>query len=183
MLNHPSLVADWALAVGCFVPLFAATFAACLSHACCSALATASSDAVPRCTRVAPCSPHLPGITVNRLQSNDDSTHPSGEPTNILIRGLPQVRTEFNGRDTFSADSGRGLNFNDISPELLSRADAYKNQTAEMIEGGIAGVVDIAREAEAAHLVHEEARQLTLLAGDAGDAQHLLEECDGVEIC
>ena len=78
----------------------------------------------------------LPGITVNRLQSNDDSTHPSGEPTNILIRGLTQVRTEFNGRDTFSADSGRGLNFNDISPELLSRADAYKNQTAEMIEGG-----------------------------------------------
>jgi TonB-dependent receptor len=85
----------------------------------------------------------LPGVTVNRLQSNDDSTHPSGEPTNILIRGLTQVRTEFNGRDTFSADSGRGLNFNDISPELLSRADAYKNQTAEMIEGGIAGSVDL----------------------------------------
>jgi TonB-dependent receptor len=85
----------------------------------------------------------LPGITVNRLQSNDDSTHPSGEPTNILIRGLTQVRTEFNGRDTFSADSGRGLNFNDISPELLNRVDAYKNQTADMIEGGIAGTVDL----------------------------------------
>ena len=85
----------------------------------------------------------VPGITVNRLQSNDDSTHPSGEPTNILIRGLTQVRTEFNGRDTFTADSARGLNFNDISPELLSRADAYKNQTADMIEGGIAGTVDL----------------------------------------
>ena len=85
----------------------------------------------------------LPGVNVNRLQSNDDSTHPSGEPTNILIRGLAQVRTELNGRDTFSADSGRGLNFNDISPELLSRADAYKNQTADMIDGGIAGTVDV----------------------------------------
>jgi TonB-dependent receptor len=85
----------------------------------------------------------LPGITANHLQSNDDSTHPSGEPTNILIRGLTQVRTEFNGRDIFSADSGRGLNFNDISPELLSRADAYKNQTADMIEGGIAGTIDL----------------------------------------
>ncbi len=42
----------------------------------------------------------VPGITVNRLQSADDSTHPSGEPTGVLIRGLPQVRTEFNGRDT-----------------------------------------------------------------------------------
>ncbi len=85
----------------------------------------------------------LPGITVNRLQSNDDSSHPSGEPTNVLIRGLTQVRTEFNGRDTFSADAARGLNFNDISPELLSRADAYKNQTADMIEGGIAGTIDL----------------------------------------
>src|SRR5712664_1948130 len=86
----------------------------------------------------------LPGITVNRLQSNDDSSHPSGEPTNVLIRGLTQVRTEFNGRDTFTADpAGRGINFNDISPELLARADAYKNQTADMIEGGIAGTVDL----------------------------------------
>jgi TonB-dependent receptor len=85
----------------------------------------------------------VPGITVNRLQSNDDSTHPSGEPTNILIRGLTQVRTEFNGRDTFTADNGRGLNFNDVSPELLSGVDAYKNQTADMIEGGIAGTVDM----------------------------------------
>src|ERR1700686_3795418 len=86
----------------------------------------------------------IPGITVNRLQSNDDVSHPSGEPTNILIRGLTQVRTEFNGRDTFTADpAGRGINFNDISPELLSRADAYKSQTADMIEGGIAGTVDL----------------------------------------
>jgi TonB-dependent receptor len=85
----------------------------------------------------------LPGLNVNRLQSNDDSTHPSGEPTNVLIRGLTQVRTEFNGRDSFSADSSRGLNFNDISPELLSGVDAYKNQTADMIEGGFAGTVDL----------------------------------------
>src|SRR5260221_3786688 len=85
----------------------------------------------------------LPGLNVNRLQSNDDSTHPSGEPTNVLIRGLTQVRTEVNGRDSFSADSSRGLNFNDISPELLSGVDAYKSQTAEMIEGGLAGTVDL----------------------------------------
>jgi len=85
----------------------------------------------------------VPGITVNRLQSNDDSTHPSGEPTGVLIRGLTQVRTEFNGRDSFSADASRGLNFNDISPELMAGVDAYKNQTAEMIEGGIAGTVNL----------------------------------------
>ncbi|WP_034157098.1 TonB-dependent receptor [Sphingomonas sp. ERG5] len=85
----------------------------------------------------------VPGITVSRLQSSDDSTHPSGEPAGVLIRGLPQVRTEFNGRDSFSADAARGLNFNDVSPELMAGVDAYKNQTAEMIEGGIAGTVNL----------------------------------------
>jgi len=109
---------------------------------------------------------HVPGISVNRLQSNDDSTHPSGEPTNILIRGLTQVRTELNGRDSFSADSGRGLNFNDVSPELLNRADAYKNQTADMIEGGIAGTVDLRT-----RLPFDKAGPLAVISiqGDYGD--------------
>jgi TonB-dependent receptor len=85
----------------------------------------------------------VPGISVNRLQSADDSTHPSGEPTQVLIRGLTFVKTEFNGHDSFSADSARGLNFNDVSPELLAGIDAYKNETADMIEGGIAGTVNL----------------------------------------
>lgn len=94
-------------------------------------------------TSVAGALQRVPGITTSRLQSTDDSTHPSGEPTGVLIRGLTFVRTEFNGRESFSADSYRGLNFNDISPELMSGVDAYKNQTAEMIEGGIAGTVNL----------------------------------------
>ncbi|MES2443428.1 MAG: TonB-dependent receptor [Pseudomonadota bacterium] len=94
-------------------------------------------------TSVAGALQRVPGITTSRLQSTDDSTHPSGEPTGVLIRGLTFVRTEFNGRESFSADSYRGLNFNDISPELMAGVDAYKNQTAEMIEGGIAGTVNL----------------------------------------
>ncbi len=85
----------------------------------------------------------VPGITTSRLQSSDDSNHFSAEPSTVLIRGLTFVRTEVNGRDTFSADGYRGLNFNDISPELMQGIDTYKNQTAEMIEGGIAGVVNL----------------------------------------
>jgi TonB-dependent receptor len=85
----------------------------------------------------------VPGITVSRLQSSDDSNHFSAEPSSVLIRGLTFVRTQFNGRDSFSADGYRGLNFNDISPELMAGVDSYKNQTAEMIEGGIAGVVNL----------------------------------------
>jgi len=61
----------------------------------------------------------------------------------VIVRGLPQVRSEFNGRDTFSANSSRGLSWGDISPELMGRVDVYKNQTAELIEGGIAGSIDL----------------------------------------
>lgn len=85
----------------------------------------------------------VPGLTVTRLQSADDSSHYSAEPASVLIRGLTFVRTEFNGEDSFSADAGRGLNFNDVSPELVSGVDAYKNSTADMIEGGVGGTVNI----------------------------------------
>ena len=85
----------------------------------------------------------VPGITVSRLQSSDDSSHFSAEPSAVLIRGLTFVRTEFNGRDSFSADANRGLNFNDISPELMAGVDSYKNITADMIEGGLAGTIDL----------------------------------------
>ncbi len=85
----------------------------------------------------------VPGITVSHLQSDDDSTHPSGEPTAVLVRGLTQVRTELNGRDSFSADADRGLNFNDVAPEMMTGIDTYKNQTADLIEGGIAGTVNL----------------------------------------
>ncbi|HWU92209.1 MAG TPA: TonB-dependent receptor [Sphingomicrobium sp.] len=85
----------------------------------------------------------VPGITVNRFAATSDTAHFSAEPSGVIIRGLPQVRSEFNGRDTFSANSSRGLNWTDVTPELLAGVDVYKNQTADMIEGGIAGTVDL----------------------------------------
>ena len=85
----------------------------------------------------------VPGITVNRFAASSDTAHFSAEPSGVIVRGLQQVRSEFNGRDTFSANSSRGLSWSDISPELLSGVDVYKNQTAELIEGGIAGTVNL----------------------------------------
>ncbi|MDB5430035.1 MAG: TonB-dependent receptor [Caulobacter sp.] len=85
----------------------------------------------------------VPGITVNRLAASDDTSHFSAEPSGVLVRGLSQVRNEFNGRDTFSANSSRGLGWGDVSPELMAGVDTYKNQTAELIEGGIAGTVNL----------------------------------------
>lgn len=85
----------------------------------------------------------VPGITVNRFAASSDTAHFSAEPSGVLVRGLNQVRTEFNGRDSFSANSSRGLSWGDISPELMSGVDTYKNQMAELIEGGIAGTVNM----------------------------------------
>ena len=85
----------------------------------------------------------MTGITVTRFAASGDTTHFSAEPSGVVIRGLPQVRSEFNGRDSFNANSSRGLSFGDVSPELMAGVDTYKNATADMIEGGIAGTVNL----------------------------------------
>ncbi len=83
------------------------------------------------------------GITVSRFAATGDTAHFSAEPSGVLVRGLSQVRSEFNGRDTFSANSSRGLSWGDVSPELMAGVDTYKNQTADLIEGGIAGSINL----------------------------------------
>nr|WP_294170072.1 TonB-dependent receptor [uncultured Sphingomonas sp.] len=85
----------------------------------------------------------VPGITVNRFAASDDTSHFSADPSGVIVRGLTQVRSEFNGRDVFSANSSRGLSWGDISPELMAGVDVYKNQTADLIEGGIAGLINL----------------------------------------
>ena len=85
----------------------------------------------------------MTGVAVTRFAAAGDTTHFSAEPSGVVIRGLPQVRSEFNGRDSFNANSSRGLSFGDVSPELMSGVDTYKNATADMIEGGIAGTVNL----------------------------------------
>ncbi len=83
------------------------------------------------------------GITVSRFAATSDTAHFSAEPSGVLVRGLSQVRSEFNGRDTFSANSSRGLSWGDVSPELMAGVDTYKNQTADLIEGGISGSINL----------------------------------------
>ncbi|MCJ8321740.1 MAG: TonB-dependent receptor [Colwellia sp.] len=85
----------------------------------------------------------LPGVALERFAGANDPDHFGVEGSGVVIRGLTHVRSEFNGRDSFSADSGRGLSFQDISPELMGSVEVFKNQTADMIEGGIAGTVNL----------------------------------------
>ncbi len=85
----------------------------------------------------------VPGISISRFAAGDDPDHFSVEGSGVVIRGLSYVRSEFNGRDAFSANNGRALGFQDVPPELVGGVDVFKNQTADMIEGGIAGVVNL----------------------------------------
>src|SRR5688572_14978184 len=79
----------------------------------------------------------LPGVAIERFASPNDPDHYSVEGSDIILRGMTQTRSEFNGRDSFSANTGRGLSYQDIPPELLGSIQVFKNQTADMIEGGI----------------------------------------------
>jgi TonB-dependent receptor len=83
------------------------------------------------------------GVTIDRTMAKNDPEHFSVEGSGVMIRGLTWVRSELNGRDSFSANGGRSLNFEDVPPELLTAVDVYKNPSAEQIEGGIAGLVNL----------------------------------------
>lgn len=85
----------------------------------------------------------VPGVNIGRFEKPSDPDRFSVEGTGVIVRGLPFVRSELNGRDIFSATGGTVLNFNDVSPELLGRVEVFKNLTADMVEGGIAGTVNL----------------------------------------
>jgi TonB-dependent receptor len=66
-----------------------------------------------------------------------------GEGDRVQIRGLSQTQTLVNGRSIFTAGKERGLSFQDVPSELLAGADVYKSPTAEQVEGGIGGLIDL----------------------------------------
>ncbi|MCW8125727.1 TonB-dependent receptor [Microbulbifer halophilus] len=85
----------------------------------------------------------LPGVSIERFASSEDPNHYADEGTGVLVRGLDRVRSEINGRTSFSANPQGGLNFEDIPPELLGAVEVVKNQTADLVAGGIGGTVNL----------------------------------------
>ena len=85
-------------------------------------------------TNVAEALQRISGIQITRNR---------GEGSGIAIRGLTEVRTEINGRDAFGGSGGRALGFEDVPSELLAGVDVYKNPSAELVEGGIGGLVNL----------------------------------------
>jgi len=66
-----------------------------------------------------------------------------GEGAGVAIRGLTQMETLLNGREVFTAGSGRTLDFADIPSEMLGGIDVYKTSSANHIEGGVGGTIDL----------------------------------------
>ncbi|MFC3093896.1 TonB-dependent receptor [Alteromonas sediminis] len=85
----------------------------------------------------------VPGVTIERFAASDDPKHYADEGTGVLVRGLDRVRSEINGRDAFSANPNGGLSYEDFPAELLGAVEVVKNQTADLISGGIAGTVNL----------------------------------------
>ncbi|MGL6161161.1 TonB-dependent receptor [Microbulbifer sp.] len=85
----------------------------------------------------------MPGVAIERFAASEDPDHFGVEGSGAIIRGMTATRSEFNGRDSFTANSGRGLSWQDVPPELMGGVDIYKNQSADMIEGGIGGTVSL----------------------------------------
>ncbi|WP_082543445.1 TonB-dependent receptor [Sphingomonas sp. Leaf339] len=65
-----------------------------------------------------------------------------GESGTVLIRGLPDVVTVINGRNIFST-TGRSLSLADVPADLVAGIDIYKSRSADQIEGGIAGLINV----------------------------------------
>jgi TonB-dependent receptor len=65
-----------------------------------------------------------------------------GEGTGLKIRGMEDVQTTLNGSPN-NTGLGRAASLNDIPAELLKSVQVYKNRTADQVEGGIAGTVNV----------------------------------------
>lgn len=86
----------------------------------------------------------VPGVAINRFAGSNDPDHFSVEGSGVVVRGLNFVRSEFNGRTAFAAGvNGQALNFADVPSELLGSVIISKNATADLIEGGLAGTVNL----------------------------------------
>lgn len=66
----------------------------------------------------------------------------NNEIVNPLVRGLSDILTTLDGREIFTSD-GRGFAFQDLPAEAIARVDVFKSNTANMIEGGVAGSIDL----------------------------------------
>jgi len=75
----------------------------------------------------------ITGVQVNRS---------SDEAGGVQVRGLPNLTTTYNGREVFTAEL-RNVALQDFPAGALAGLEVYKSTTADLIEGGIAGLINV----------------------------------------
>lgn len=75
----------------------------------------------------------IPGVQVERG---------GGEAGRVLVRGLPDYATTYNGREIFTAET-RTVALQDFPSGLIGAIEVYKTSSADLIEPGLAGLVNV----------------------------------------
>ncbi|MBV9929812.1 MAG: TonB-dependent receptor [Alphaproteobacteria bacterium] len=75
----------------------------------------------------------IPGIEVTRR---------AGEADTVLIRGLPDFTTTYNGREIFTAET-RVVALQDFPAANIAALEVFKTTTADLVEAGLAGLVNV----------------------------------------
>lgn len=77
----------------------------------------------------------IPGIQVERR---------GGEASNVLLRGLDEefYTTTYNGREIFTAET-RSVALQDFPAGAIAAVEAFKTSTANLVEPGLAGLINV----------------------------------------
>jgi TonB-dependent receptor len=90
----------------------------------------------------------LPALSVGQaIQTITGATthREKGDASEIALRGLGPFLSNatFNGRDATNGSGDRSVNFNQFPSELVNKIKIYKTQQASLVEGGVAGTIEI----------------------------------------
>ena len=68
-----------------------------------------------------------------------------GGASEVSIRGLGPFlgASTFNGREATNGSGDRSVNFNQFPSELINQIKVYKTQQADLVEGGVSGLVEL----------------------------------------
>lgn len=75
----------------------------------------------------------IPGLQVTRR---------AGEADSVLVRGLPDFATTYNGREIFTAQT-RVVALQDFPSSNIAAIEVFKSSTADLVEAGLAGLVNV----------------------------------------
>ena len=75
----------------------------------------------------------IPGLQVTRR---------AGEADTVLVRGLPDFATTYNGREIFTAQT-RVVALQDFPSANIAAIEVFKSSTADLVEAGLAGLVNV----------------------------------------